>query len=288
MSYQEKMTGNQLYYLFGLSVLLVYLCLAGQYESWILPLAVLSAVPLALLGPVVALTSLGVANNLYTQIGLMLMIALSAKNGILIVEMAREGRIVHGKPILEAAVERRATRFRPILMTSFAFILGVLPLVLATGAGANARISLGLSVFSGMIASTCLAVLFVPSFFAVLQRFEEWRKRGSSRRRVVALIMVSRPPATSKRPTRNRLHGAAATFLQVSLFRQRLVDQGIDKRPIAHGPLKPGTWTMKTAAKSSFGSAHQSVPHAPFQWKSPALPMKALAPSRTATQRPKP
>jgi HAE1 family hydrophobic/amphiphilic exporter-1 len=177
MSYQEKLTGNQLYYLFGLSVLLVYLCLAGQYESWILPLAVLSAVPLALLGPVVALTSLGVANNLYTQIGLILMIALSAKNGILIVEMAREGRIVHGKPILEAAVDAARSRFRPILMTSFAFGLGVVPLVLATGAGANGRISLGLSVLSGIIASTCLAVLFVPSFFTVLQGFEEWRKR---------------------------------------------------------------------------------------------------------------
>ena len=138
MSYQEKLTGNQLYYLFGLSVLLVYLCLAGQYESWILPLAVLSAVPLALLGPVIALTSLGVANNLYTQIGLILMIALSAKNGILIVEMAREGRLVHGMPILEAAVEASRSRFRPILMTSFAFGMGVLPLVLATGAGANA------------------------------------------------------------------------------------------------------------------------------------------------------
>jgi HAE1 family hydrophobic/amphiphilic exporter-1 len=176
MSYQEKLTGNQLYYLFGLSVLLVYLCLAGQYESWILPLAVLSAVPLALLGPVVALTSLGVANNLYTQIGLILMIALSAKNGILIVEVAREGRMVHGKPILEAAVDASRTRFRPILMTSFAFGLGVLPLVLATGAGANSRISLGLSVFSGIIASTCLAVLFVPSFFTVLQRLDEARK----------------------------------------------------------------------------------------------------------------
>ena len=124
MSYQEKLTGNQLYYLFGLSVLLVYLCLAGQYESWILPLAVLSAVPLALLGPVIALTSLGVANNLYTQIGLILMIALSAKNGILIVEMAREGRIVHGKSIVEAAVDAARLRFRPILMTSFAFGLG--------------------------------------------------------------------------------------------------------------------------------------------------------------------
>ena len=176
MSFQEKLTGNQLYYLFGLSVLLVYLCLAGQYESWILPLAVLSAVPLALLGPVIALTSLGVANNLYTQIGLILMIALSAKNGILIVEMAREGRLVRGKPIREAAVEASRLRFRPILMTSFAFGLGVVPLVLATGAGANGRISLGLSVLSGIIASTCLAVLFVPSFFTVLQGFEEWRK----------------------------------------------------------------------------------------------------------------
>ena len=164
--------------MFALSLLLVYLVLAGQYESWILPLAVLAAVPLALLGPVIALTSLGAANNLYTQIGLMLLIALSAKNGILIVEVAREQRLVHGKPIMDAAVEASRTRFRPILMTSFAFILGVLPLVLATGAGANARRSLGISVFSGMIASTCLAVLFVPSFFAVLQQFEEWRKSG--------------------------------------------------------------------------------------------------------------
>ena len=154
MSYQEKLVGNQLVYIFALSILLVYLVLAGQYESWILPLAVLSAVPLALVGPVAALTSLGVANNLYTQIGLMLLIALSAKNGILIVEMAREGRVKDGKSILEAAVEASRSRFRPILMTSFAFILGVTPLVLATGAGANARKSLGISVFSGMIAST--------------------------------------------------------------------------------------------------------------------------------------
>ena len=177
MSYQEKLVGNQLVYIFALSILLVYLVLAGQYESWILPLAVLSAVPLALLGPVVALTSLGVANNLYTQIGLMLLIALSAKNGILIVEMAREGRVKDGKSILEAAVEASRSRFRPILMTSFAFILGVTPLVLATGAGANARKSLGISVFSGMIASTLLAVVFVPSFFVVLQKLEERRKK---------------------------------------------------------------------------------------------------------------
>ncbi len=182
MSYQEKLTGNQLYVVFALSLLLVYLVLAGQYESWILPLAVLSAVPLALLGPVIALTAVGAANNLYTQIGLMLLIALSAKNGILIVEVARENRVIDGKPIWDSAVEAARVRFRPILMTSFAFILGVLPLVLATGAGANARKSLGISVFSGMIASTCLAVLFVPSFFAVLQAFEE---RKGKKKKVV-------------------------------------------------------------------------------------------------------
>jgi HAE1 family hydrophobic/amphiphilic exporter-1 len=178
MSYQEKVTGNQLYWGFALSVLLVYLVLAAQYESWILPLAVISAVPLALLGPVVALTSLGVANNLYTQIGLMLLIALSAKNGILIVEVAREHRIFDGKPIFDSAVDAARIRLRPILMTSFAFILGVLPLVLATGAGANARKSLGISVFSGMIASTCLAVLFVPAFFAVLQKLDERKSKA--------------------------------------------------------------------------------------------------------------
>jgi HAE1 family hydrophobic/amphiphilic exporter-1 len=141
-------------------------------------LAVIMAVPLSLLGPVIALTGLGLANNLYTQIGLMLLIALSAKNAILIVEVARERRLIDDEPILRAAIEAAKTRFRPILMTSFAFILGVVPLVTATGAGANARISLGLSVFSGMIASTCLAVLFVPSFFAVFQQIDE-RKTAS-------------------------------------------------------------------------------------------------------------
>jgi HAE1 family hydrophobic/amphiphilic exporter-1 len=111
----------------------------------------------------------------------MLLIALSAKNAILIVEVAREERRLHGKPIEEAALEASMARLRPILMTSFAFILGVVPLVTATGAGAAARVSLGLCVFSGMIASTCLAVLFVPSFFVVLQRLEE-RVRGRKKR----------------------------------------------------------------------------------------------------------
>ena len=104
-----------------------------------------------------------------------LLIALSAKNAILIVEVARELHGRDGKPLLESAVEAARARFRPILMTSFAFILGVVPLVLATGAGASARKSIGITVFSGMLASTCLAVLFVPSFFVVVQRFEKWR-----------------------------------------------------------------------------------------------------------------
>jgi hydrophobic/amphiphilic exporter-1 (mainly G- bacteria), HAE1 family len=175
MSYQEKLVGNQIYYIFAFAMLLVYLVLAGQYESWFMPIAVLLAVPLSLVGPVVALKGLGLDNNLYTQIGLVLLIALSAKNAILIVEVARERRIFDGKPIIEAALEAARARFRPILMTSFAFILGVMPLVLATGAGASSRKSIGIAVSSGMLASTCLAVLFVPSFFVVVRRFEEWR-----------------------------------------------------------------------------------------------------------------
>jgi HAE1 family hydrophobic/amphiphilic exporter-1 len=172
MSYQEKVVGNQIYYVFAMACLLVYFVLAGQYESWFQPVSVILAVPLALFGTVGALTWLGIANNLYTQIGLILLIALASKNAILIVEYAREKR-AEGMDIMEAAVEAARLRFRPILMTSFAFILGVVPLVMATGAGANARRSIGIAVFSGMLASTCLAVLFVPSFYVVVQRFEE-------------------------------------------------------------------------------------------------------------------
>ena len=121
----------------------------------------------------------------------MLLIALSAKNAILIVEVARERRAA-GEAIVDAAVEAARTRFRPILMTSFAFLLGVLPLVTATGAGANARRSLGISTFSGMLASTCLAVLFVPSFFVVMQRLQEYR---SAKRAKTA--PVTAPPAVA-------------------------------------------------------------------------------------------
>jgi HAE1 family hydrophobic/amphiphilic exporter-1 len=177
MSYQEKLVGNTAYWVFAIGVLLVVCVLAAQYESWLLPVAVVLAVPLALLGTATTLAVLGVANNLYTQIGLVLLIALSAKNAILIVEFARHER-ARGASIVDAAIEAARLRLRPIMMTSFAFILGVLPLVIATGASASARRSLGIAVFSGMLASTCIAVLFIPSFYVLLQRLaERWDAR---------------------------------------------------------------------------------------------------------------
>jgi hydrophobic/amphiphilic exporter-1 (mainly G- bacteria), HAE1 family len=174
VSYQEQITGNQIYLVFGISLLLVYLVLAGQYESWLRPLAVILCVPLSLLGTAGALAVFGFPNDVYTQIGLILLIALSAKNAILIVEYARDEHEA-GAGIMESAVEAAQRRFRPILMTSFAFILGVFPLVVATGAGASARKSIGIAVLSGMLASTLLAMLFVPSFYAVLERLRERR-----------------------------------------------------------------------------------------------------------------
>ena len=193
MSYQEKAVGSQIYYVFGLALLLVYLVLAGQYESWYAPIAVILAVPLSLLGPMAVLTGLRIENNLYTQIGLILLIALSAKNAILIVEVALEHHVRDKKPLLESAADAARARFRPILMTSFAFILGVAPLVFATGAGASARKSIGITVFSGMLASTCLAVLFVPTFFVIVQRFENWIQERKQKKAVAQAIAPTGP-----------------------------------------------------------------------------------------------
>jgi len=182
MSFQEKIVGGQLYLVFALGMLLVYLVLAGQYESWYAPASIVLSVPLALVGPASILIALKIDANLYVQIGLILLIALSAKNAILIVEVAREKRLHDKLPIVQSAVEAARARFRPILMTSIAFILSVVPLVIATGAGASARKSIGITVFTGMIASTCLAVLFVPSLFVVIQSFEEWLKERKVKR----------------------------------------------------------------------------------------------------------
>src|SRR6202035_4785597 len=167
--------------------------LAGQYESWYAPLSIIFSVPLALVGPVLVLKGLRIDNNLYTQIGLILLIALSAKNAILIVEVAREHRVRDNRSVVDAAIDAARARFRPILMTSFAFILGVAPLVVASGAGASARQSIGITVFSGMIASTCLAVLFVPTFFVVVQRFENWLKERKGQAPGAQTVPEARP-----------------------------------------------------------------------------------------------
>jgi HAE1 family hydrophobic/amphiphilic exporter-1 len=176
VAYQEKLAGSATILVFAMSLVLVYFVLAGQYENWITPLAVIFAVPLAVLGTVGVLQIPAMSNNIYVQIGLVLLIALSAKNAILVVEMAREEQAA-GRTITEAAVAAASARFRPIMMTSITFVLGVIPLILASGAGANARKMLGLTVASGMIASTCLAVVFVPSFYVLLQKLQE-RKRS--------------------------------------------------------------------------------------------------------------
>jgi hydrophobic/amphiphilic exporter-1 (mainly G- bacteria), HAE1 family len=178
MSFQEKRVGSQAIFVFGLAVLMVYLVLAAQYESWFLPAAVILVVPLALLGTVIAVAVRGMDNNIYTQIGIVLIIALASKNAILIVEFARELRS-KGRSILDAAVEASRQRFRPILMTSFAFILGIWPLVNATGAGAAGRRSLGTAVFGGMLAATVLAVFFVPVFYVLMQRLSEFRFKSA-------------------------------------------------------------------------------------------------------------
>jgi len=184
VSFQERELGGQIYVVYALSLVLVYFVLAGQYESWCAPVSVIATVPLALIGTAATLLAVKAPVNLYTQIGLVLLIALSAKNAILIVETARHMRLQGDRTILEAAVEAARSRFRPILMTSIAFILGVVPLVLQTGAGASAQKSIGIAVLTGMLGSTCLTVVFVPSLFVVMQRLEE-RLRSKKERTAV-------------------------------------------------------------------------------------------------------
>ncbi|MFC0284604.1 efflux RND transporter permease subunit [Camelimonas abortus] len=176
MSYQEAEVGNQIFIVYAISLLLVYLVLAGQYESWYAPMAIMLSVPLALLGTASGLLALGLASNLYTQIGLILLIALSAKNAILIVGFARDQHLQEGRPVIEAAVEAARLRLRPILMTSLAFGLGLVPLVLADSAGANAQRSIGFATLTGMLGSTLLSITVTPSLFIVLQNLENRRK----------------------------------------------------------------------------------------------------------------
>jgi hydrophobic/amphiphilic exporter-1 (mainly G- bacteria), HAE1 family len=167
-SLEEIKAGSQASYIFALSVLLVYLVLAAQYESWVLPVIILLGVPLAVLGGLGAQWARGLANDVFCQVGLVLLVGLAAKNAILIVEFAEQLR-EQGLPIVDAAVEAARIRLRPILMTSIAFILGVLPLAYATGAGAGARISVGTTVAGGMLASTFLSIVFIPVLYVIIR-----------------------------------------------------------------------------------------------------------------------
>ncbi len=177
-AYQEVTVGNTQNIIFAFSVLLVFLSLAAQYESWIMPLAVLLAVPTGVFGAFLSVLLWRLDNNVYVQIGIILVIGLAAKNAVLIVEFARERR-AHGASISEAATDAARLRFRPILMTSFAFIIGVIPLMLAHGAGAASRQALGSTVFAGMLAATCLGIFFTPSLYELCQRFIERGKKPS-------------------------------------------------------------------------------------------------------------
>jgi multidrug efflux pump len=169
LSYQERLSSGQAPYLYALSLLVVFLCLAALYESWTIPVAVLLVIPLGLVGAIFAVTLRGLQNDVYLQIGLLTTMGLAAKNAILMIEFAEQAE-KQGKRVIEAAIEAARIRIRPILMTSLAFIFGVLPLAIATGAGANSRVAIGTAVIGGMLTATILAVFYIPLFFVLVRR----------------------------------------------------------------------------------------------------------------------
>jgi multidrug efflux pump len=168
-SYQQLLSSGQAPLLYGISLLVVFLCLAALYESWSIPVAVLLVIPLGLVGAVFAVTLRGLENDVYLQIGLLTTMGLAAKNAILMIEFAERAEKEEGKSVLEAALEAARLRLRPIVMTSFAFIFGVFPLSISTGAGANSRIAIGTSVIGGMVTATILAIFYIPLFFVLVR-----------------------------------------------------------------------------------------------------------------------
>jgi multidrug efflux pump subunit AcrB len=174
-AFQEKRTGRASAIAFSLALVMVFLILAALYERWLLPFAVVMAVPFAVFGALFFVWARGLENDIYFQIGLVVLIGLAAKNAILIVEFAQQG-FLEGKTAAEAALNAARLRFRPIVMTSLAFVLGVMPLMLSTGAGAGARRSMGTGVVGGMLAATFIATIFVPLFFVVVARRRKSRK----------------------------------------------------------------------------------------------------------------
>lgn len=176
-AYQEKRTGSAALVAFGFATIMVFLILAAQFETWALPLAVIMAIPFAMTGALIAVLTRGMNNDIYFQIGLITLIGLAAKNAILIVEFASQ-KMEEGMPLAEAALEAARLRFRPIVMTSMAFVLGIIPLVFATGAGAAARQSMGTGVFGGMLLATFIATIFIPLFFTWLTNEKKVRHHG--------------------------------------------------------------------------------------------------------------
>jgi multidrug efflux pump len=170
LSYQERLSGGQAPILYALSMLVIFLCLAALYESWSIPISVMLVIPLGLVGAALAVALRGLENDVYFQVGLLTTMGLSAKNAILIVEFAEMAE-KEGKSALDAAMEAARLRLRPILMTSLAFIFGVLPLAISTGAGAQSRIAIGTAVIGGMLTATVLAIFFVPLFFVLVRRW---------------------------------------------------------------------------------------------------------------------
>ena len=169
LSYQERLSSGQAPLLYGLSILVVFLCLAALYESWSIPFAVLMIIPLGLIGAIAFVTLRGLTNDVYLQIGLLTTMGLAAKNAILMIEFAEQAER-KGARVIDAALEAAKIRLRPILMTSFAFIFGVLPLAISTGAGANSRIAIGTAVIGGMLSATFLAIFYIPLFFVLVRR----------------------------------------------------------------------------------------------------------------------
>jgi multidrug efflux pump len=170
LSYQERLTGDQAPMLYALSLLVVFLCLAALYESWSIPFSVMMVVPLGVVGALLAATARGLSNDVYFQVGLLTTIGLSAKNAILIVEFAK-AQMEAGQDAVSATLEAVRMRLRPILMTSLAFALGVLPLAIATGAGSGSQNAIGTGVLGGMLSATVLGLFFVPVFFIAVQRW---------------------------------------------------------------------------------------------------------------------
>jgi multidrug efflux pump len=168
-SREERVSGNQAPFLFALSVIAVFLCLAALYESWSIPFAVILVVPIGILGAVLAVTTRGMPNDVYFKVGLIVIIGLAAKNAILIIQFANH-LLEEGHNLVEATLEACRRRLRPILMTSIAFIGGVVPLAISTGAGANGRRAIGTGVMGGMVAATVIAIFMVPVFFVIVRR----------------------------------------------------------------------------------------------------------------------